>query len=498
MSSAAQIDYGAHAPTAAGGIDYGAHSAVAEDATPKTLGDHLQSFYDQTALFHPKEAAQGLVNTVLHPGQALKAYGEQNSAIAQRAQNAFSAGNYSEAARHALDYILQAVPGLGARLDAAGTKMSQGDIGGGLADTASIATDYIIGPKVAAKILDAATEPDAASKAVQPFKTAKAVLTDPEVIRKAVQVLPKGQALLDWHDAVTKAAARARDEAETVAVPAAIDPALDAAAVRLGAKDYASAEPAVQKYAEAMVKGAQARNAAPGGASGTAIRPQAVSSNPNGAPLRPPLAGTLDTGASVVSPVVNRPVNMSEPSPLGLNTVQSTSPAVEPPAYRRSYTSGNPAIDAARGSDNPESVPPKASVSRAVPPKQDITTGIVWDPNRGHIDTATGKAPTSEPQVQTIPFAKEMPPAEQFAAAARGTRAQNVAKLAGAMKDLGVDPETLPSILTDVNKAAQFRAVAKSLGIDLPKDITKTVGDLKTALQASKLNISDLMSQGGK
>jgi hypothetical protein len=114
------------------------------------------------------------------------------------------------------------------------------------------------------------------------------------------------------------------------------------------------------------------------------------------------------------------------------------------------------------------------------------TTGeYVWDPARGHVLRSSNAFPGGQaPKVETIPFSKETPAPEVFAAAARTTKAANVKALAEAMKGVGIPSEEIPMILTDVRKAAMLRTAAKSLGIELPRDLTRTVEDLQQAMAA--------------
>lgn len=134
---------------------------------PKTLADHVQSFLDQTAAFHPARTAQGLADMVLHPGNTAESYGAQNQELLQKAKDAWNRGDHTEAAAHAVYYLLNGIPGLGYKLDAAGGKAAHGDYGGAAADTGSAAIDYVVAPKAGGAIVDAATEPETAGAAAR-------------------------------------------------------------------------------------------------------------------------------------------------------------------------------------------------------------------------------------------------------------------------------------------------------------------------------------------
>lgn len=116
---------------------------------PPTFSDHLESaasnFWDQV---NPVKAITGLRDTVNDLPGAIKAYGQQNQRLAQRAEDAFKSGDYAGAVSHALHYILNGVPGVGATLDEASDQAKNGDIGGALGKTAGLAAAMIAPSKV--------------------------------------------------------------------------------------------------------------------------------------------------------------------------------------------------------------------------------------------------------------------------------------------------------------------------------------------------------------
>ena len=99
---------------------------------------------------NPVAMAQGIAENVMHPGEAIKRWGQVNNKILSNAEDAYKRGDYTEAAAHALYYVLNGVPGLGESLDEAGTKIRNGDIAGGLADTAALGTQVAAGIKAPA------------------------------------------------------------------------------------------------------------------------------------------------------------------------------------------------------------------------------------------------------------------------------------------------------------------------------------------------------------
>lgn len=143
------------APADSGGWDVVSHAPVKKESENKSLlsdvGDVLGQYFDK---INPVKGAQGLVNGVMHPLDTIKAYGAQNAAIEQKAEDAFKAGNYGEGVRHIIGYLANGLPGIGSELDSAGDKAQKGDIKGSVADTAALATN-LLGPKLAGKIVDA-------------------------------------------------------------------------------------------------------------------------------------------------------------------------------------------------------------------------------------------------------------------------------------------------------------------------------------------------------
>src|SRR5579885_2552301 len=96
-------------------------------AQPKSFSNYLQEYWDK---INPVTAARGVGNAVVHPLDTANAYIQQQRQILQNAESAYKEGNYSEAARHAMNWFLNGIPGVGAALDEAGNKMASGDIGG--------------------------------------------------------------------------------------------------------------------------------------------------------------------------------------------------------------------------------------------------------------------------------------------------------------------------------------------------------------------------------
>lgn len=111
--------------------------------------------------------------------------------------------------------------------------------------------------------------------------------------------------------------------------------------------------------------------------------------------------------------------------------------------------------------------------------------GMGWDGPIGLREDIPVRPPTIAGTAKVV--TKNMTLPEQMAQRARDLRAPITDKLSAALTEAGIDAEALPSILTDVRKAAQLRALAKTLGIDdLPKDLTRTVEELRDKMKGTK------------
>jgi len=114
-----------------------------------------ESFGAASGLRHPIQTVSTLGHQILHPVETAKAYGQENRALFDAAKDAYGKGNYLEATRHAMNYLLNAIPGLGSSLDVASEQMEKGDVAGGLGTTLGVGT-VMAGPEVAGKGLSLA------------------------------------------------------------------------------------------------------------------------------------------------------------------------------------------------------------------------------------------------------------------------------------------------------------------------------------------------------
>lgn len=112
---------------------------------------------------------------VMHPIDTLEGMGKGISDMAGKTAESFKKGNYATAASQALNTGLNAVaPGLGSSSEEAGEKMRQGDIAGGLGQTAGIGINTALGIKTPQIVKGAA---NALPKPLNPGGSSLAALT---------------------------------------------------------------------------------------------------------------------------------------------------------------------------------------------------------------------------------------------------------------------------------------------------------------------------------
>ncbi len=108
-----------------------------------------------------------LEQAVTHPAQTLTKIGAANDAPRVAAVDAFKRGDYVEGVRHGLNWVLNAIPGVGSTMEKASDQAQSGDIAGGIGKTLGVATNLAVTPKIAGGVLDVATNPDAISNAAK-------------------------------------------------------------------------------------------------------------------------------------------------------------------------------------------------------------------------------------------------------------------------------------------------------------------------------------------
>lgn len=144
---------------------------VAPGSTPglNAFGDPIQTSATSNAEFHPLDsighgisefwkqvdpvaAAKGIHAALQNPTGTAKETGRQNVELWNKTKDAYNKGEYVEAVRHALNYGLNGIPGIGYGIDQAGDKFNAGDIAGGVGQSLGIgvsAAAPAVVPKVA-------------------------------------------------------------------------------------------------------------------------------------------------------------------------------------------------------------------------------------------------------------------------------------------------------------------------------------------------------------
>ena len=132
-------------PASSGGVDYAKLAAQAgaiastPPPAPRTwtdfVGDAASEYWKQV---NPISAVLGLANAVNHPIDTGKALLSAQGEVGKKAAASFQQGNYVDAARHGLDYLL---PVIGPQIDQAGDLAQSGQYAKAVGTTAGIATN---------------------------------------------------------------------------------------------------------------------------------------------------------------------------------------------------------------------------------------------------------------------------------------------------------------------------------------------------------------------
>jgi hypothetical protein len=96
-----------------------------------------------------------LYNLVTHPINTLTQVGKDNDAPRVAAKEAFDRGDYTEGVRHSVNWLLNAIPGLGSQMEKASDQAQAGDVAGGIGTTLGVGTNLALASKSPA-IIEAA------------------------------------------------------------------------------------------------------------------------------------------------------------------------------------------------------------------------------------------------------------------------------------------------------------------------------------------------------
>ena len=136
--------------------DVAAHDAA---NAPHVLTDADISAHDQSSALssavgnwwdqvNPVKQLQGIGDTIralaTHPRQTLTRIGSANDAPRAAAVDAFKRGDYVEGVRHGVNWLLNAIPGVGSTMEKASDEAQHGDLAGGIGTTLGIATNLAL------------------------------------------------------------------------------------------------------------------------------------------------------------------------------------------------------------------------------------------------------------------------------------------------------------------------------------------------------------------
>jgi hypothetical protein len=102
-----------------------------------------------------KAVGDSLYRLMTHPAQTLTQIGAANDTPRVAAVDAFKRGDYVEGVRHGLNWLMNAIPGVGTTMEKASDQAQSGDVSGGIGTTLGVATN-LAAPAVIPKAARAA------------------------------------------------------------------------------------------------------------------------------------------------------------------------------------------------------------------------------------------------------------------------------------------------------------------------------------------------------
>lgn len=117
-----------------------------------SIGHGISEFWKE---IDPVAAVKGINDLVHDPAGTAQRAVQQNGALWQKTKDSYDSGDYAGAIRHGINYALNGIPGVGARIDEAGDKMASGDYAGGVGQSLGIGTSLAapaVVPKVTAAV----------------------------------------------------------------------------------------------------------------------------------------------------------------------------------------------------------------------------------------------------------------------------------------------------------------------------------------------------------
>ena len=128
----------------------GTYEVETEDE--KQLGAPARAIYSLGEQLNPVTKLMGLVSAAEDPVGTVKGIGAANEDLARKAMKSFGEKRYVDAATQGINYIANAIPGLGSSIEAQQEKIRKGDIAGGMAGSLGVGVDLAVTPKVPAMV----------------------------------------------------------------------------------------------------------------------------------------------------------------------------------------------------------------------------------------------------------------------------------------------------------------------------------------------------------
>ena len=317
---------------------------------------------------NPINVVKGVGSAIAHPLDTLKNWRDQSQSLHDSAVDAAQRGDYREALDHGLSFLANLIPGLGKPADDFLTAARSGND-----DEFKSKAGEFLGQALATGEAEGLAK--AAGKVPEAARAVAEVATKPAIVKAAGTAV--GAAVghaTGIPGAGTVGAVVGRDLGGSLADALAarkVPPIWDDIAQGTAGKKYLELTDEEKNKVQDLAAKMNAPKPSP------IDQTQNPPTKVQDAPIEPPLASPVSAQPSPIR-LVPRP----QPKPVPV--AAETTPAL-------------PAMP----------VQPKAAIPISeTPPAVRAPTSdpnVVWDPERGHIDVRTGKAPVTEPDVVVLP-----------------------------------------------------------------------------------------------
>lgn len=333
---------------------------------------------------NPMNVVRGAASAIAHPLDTLKNWRDESQSLHDAAVDAAQRGDYREALDHGLGFIANLIPGLGKPADDFLTSARSGSddefkskagefLGQALATAEGEGVAKAVG-----KVPDAA---GAVAKEVQKPGTLQAAGGAAQVVAGLGALAHEPMAGVYALGRGVRDISVGMDKRTKAAAAAAVPPIWDDIAQGTAGKKYLDLNLEEQAKVQDLAAKMGAKPATPSPPSNPPSQPTATASAP---------ISTTEPSMAPSVPAMPQPIRL-------VPRTQPMAP-IEPSAA--------PVLPGAPRPVTPPPVEiPKRPVSEAPTSTAAPTSdpNVIWDPDRGHIDTRTGKPPVKEPDVVVIP-----------------------------------------------------------------------------------------------